>query len=105
MCSAAARGSHERGVQVGADAVVWNLHRTYGPARLPLLLHGWSILDCAGFQYVDLLPGVHAAIYARQPVMLLAAGNAKQGFSWNMPPSACGLQLQQLGLCSAAEVE
>lgn len=28
-------------VPVSEDIVVWNLHRVYGPVRLPLLLHGW----------------------------------------------------------------
>lgn len=27
---------------VGPDAVVWNLHRRYGPVRLPLMLEGWD---------------------------------------------------------------
>ena len=29
-------------VPVGPDVVVWNLHRRYGRARLPLLLDGWD---------------------------------------------------------------
>lgn len=29
-------------VPVGPDALVWNLHRRYGAARLPLLLRGWA---------------------------------------------------------------
>lgn len=29
-------------VPVGPDVVVWNLHRRYGPLRLPLLLRGWE---------------------------------------------------------------
>lgn len=29
-------------VPVGPDVVVWNLHRRYGRARLPLLLDGWE---------------------------------------------------------------
>jgi hypothetical protein len=28
-------------VPVGPDVTVWNLHRRYGPVRLPKLLHGW----------------------------------------------------------------
>ena len=28
--------------QVGPDLVVWNLHRRYGPLRLPMLLGGWA---------------------------------------------------------------
>eukprot|EP00937_MAST-01D_sp_MAST-1D-sp2_P002807 g2807.t1 len=29
-------------VPVGPDVVVWNLHRRYGRARLPMLLEGWD---------------------------------------------------------------
>jgi len=36
------------GVPVGADAIEWNAHRIYGPARLPLLLSGWNVLDVLG---------------------------------------------------------
>ena len=32
-------------VPVGADVLVWNLHRRYGAVRLPLLLAGWRALD------------------------------------------------------------
>lgn len=31
-------------VPVGQDILVWNLHRRYGEARLPRLLHGWKIV-------------------------------------------------------------
>ncbi len=37
------------GVPVARDAVVWNAHRLYGRARLPLLLRGWSIDAFVGF--------------------------------------------------------
>lgn len=30
-------------VPVGPDALVWNLHRRYGPLRLPLMLRGWTV--------------------------------------------------------------
>ena len=30
-------------VPIGADLLVWNLHRRYGPLRLPLLLDGWQV--------------------------------------------------------------
>jgi hypothetical protein len=32
-------------VPTGADLVLYNLSRVYGPERLPLLLHGWSCLE------------------------------------------------------------
>ena len=33
------------GIPLGADALVWNAHRIYGPLRLPLMLRGFSLLD------------------------------------------------------------
>lgn len=35
-------------VPVGRDKVVFNAHRIYGRARLPLLLDGWSVIDSVG---------------------------------------------------------
>jgi hypothetical protein len=31
-------------VPIGRDTLVWNAHRIYGPARLPLMLDGWELL-------------------------------------------------------------
>lgn len=36
-------------VPVGPDVVVWNLHRRYGPLRLPLLLEGWEVVARVGW--------------------------------------------------------
>eukprot|EP01012_Entosiphon_sulcatum_P008984 TRINITY_DN14953_c0_g1_i2.p1 TRINITY_DN14953_c0_g1~~TRINITY_DN14953_c0_g1_i2.p1 ORF type:complete len:172 (+),score=14.68 TRINITY_DN14953_c0_g1_i2:467-982(+) len=36
-------------VPVGPDAVVWNLHRRYGPARLPCFLQGWDVVEAIGW--------------------------------------------------------
>lgn len=36
-------------VPVGPDAVVFNAGRRYGRTRLPLLLHGWSVLAVYGW--------------------------------------------------------
>lgn len=36
-------------VPVGADAVVWNVHRRYGRIRLPLLLATWEVVDSFGY--------------------------------------------------------
>ena len=82
--------------QVGVDAVVWNLHRIYGAARLPLLLRGWSVIAAAGFEDVVMQSGY----YNSQPVMLLAASEVDQGFSWNLPAATCNEQLRQLRLCA-----
>ncbi len=35
-------------VPLGRDAVVWNAHRIYGPARLPAFLAGWEVVSCFG---------------------------------------------------------
>ena len=35
-------------VPIGNDQVVWNAHRIYGPARLPLLLEGWETVTTYG---------------------------------------------------------
>lgn len=37
-------------VPVGADSVVWNLHRRYGPIRLPLLLQGYDVVERFGWR-------------------------------------------------------
>eukprot|EP00602_Paraphysomonas_sp_CaronLab_P011170 CAMPEP_0185039728 /NCGR_PEP_ID=MMETSP1103-20130426/36906_1 /TAXON_ID=36769 /ORGANISM="Paraphysomonas bandaiensis, Strain Caron Lab Isolate" /LENGTH=229 /DNA_ID=CAMNT_0027578741 /DNA_START=7 /DNA_END=693 /DNA_ORIENTATION=- len=36
-------------VPVGPDVVVFNLHRRYGPVRLPALLSGWDIVEKIGW--------------------------------------------------------
>jgi len=45
----APRGVLFLSVPIGPDVVVWNLHRRYGPVRLPLLLHGYRKLNCFGW--------------------------------------------------------
>ena len=37
-------------VPVGPDLLAWNLHRRYGPIRLPLLLDGWDVVDKIGWK-------------------------------------------------------
>jgi len=39
------------GVPLGCDCIVWNAHRIYGKARLPLLLNGWLCRDA--YSYCD----------------------------------------------------
>eukprot|EP00054_Salpingoeca_dolichothecata_P004530 m.30970 g.30970 ORF g.30970 m.30970 type:complete len:190 (+) comp14666_c0_seq1:321-890(+) len=36
-------------IPIGPDVVVYNLHRRYGPIRLPLMLAGWEIVDIFGW--------------------------------------------------------
>ncbi|GLE05008.1 hypothetical protein PINS_up013992 [Pythium insidiosum] len=40
-------------VPVGADTLIWNSQRVYGPLRLPLLLEDWNIVDSFGFAKGD----------------------------------------------------
>jgi len=39
---------------VGPDVVVWNMHRRYGPVRLPLMLEGYTLVQTAGWDDVRL---------------------------------------------------
>eukprot|EP00754_Rhynchopus_humris_P039963 Rhum_TRINITY_DN23034_c0_g2::Rhum_TRINITY_DN23034_c0_g2_i1::g.176769::m.176769 len=39
---------------VGPDVVVWNLHRRYGPLRLPLMLEGWEVVARIGWDEAKL---------------------------------------------------
>jgi hypothetical protein len=43
------RGLFFLSVPVGADLLVWNLHRRYGELRLPLLLAGWEVYGRIGW--------------------------------------------------------
>lgn len=56
-------------VPIGRDRVVFNMHRIYGRARLPLLLDGWTLIDTFGF-YDAMLDEVGGA----QPVLVLRNG-------------------------------
>jgi hypothetical protein len=58
------------GLPVGADLVVWNLHRRYGPLRLPRMLQGWEEMDRFGW---DDARGSAAADHRvrHEPVFLL----------------------------------
>ena len=39
---------------VGGDLVRYNMHRVYGPLRLPLLLENWTVLGAQGFDAAQL---------------------------------------------------
>ena len=54
---------------VGADVIKWNAHRKYGRLRLPVLLHGWTLVAQAGLTAQlldDTNPDTHI-----QPVLVL----------------------------------
>eukprot|EP00290_Baffinella_frigidus_P050634 CAMPEP_0180407054 /NCGR_PEP_ID=MMETSP0989-20121125/41511_1 /TAXON_ID=697907 /ORGANISM="non described non described, Strain CCMP2293" /LENGTH=272 /DNA_ID=CAMNT_0022410845 /DNA_START=46 /DNA_END=865 /DNA_ORIENTATION=+ len=71
-------------VPVGPDTVVWNLHRVYGKARLPLLLRGWTLLGTYGYSPTM----VHLEAFRHQhhqPVFLLEntdPGDAGESLAW-----------------------
>lgn len=43
-CSVKPLGLFFLGVPVGHDYLVWNAHRIYGPARLPMVTANWQVL-------------------------------------------------------------
>ena len=55
---------------LGADVVVWNLHRRYGNLRLPLLLDGWETVDRIGWDENLLNQQSHYTL-AYEPVFIL----------------------------------
>lgn len=59
-------------VPIGPDALVWNLHRRYGPIRLPLLLYGYQQLDCFGWDQA-LLTAPRSFRKSYEPVFVLQA--------------------------------
>lgn len=62
-------------VPVGKDKICFNVHRIYGKHRLPLMLKGWSVLECFGFTELDFdntLNGPFGTPY--QPVFVLKKG-------------------------------
>jgi hypothetical protein len=55
-------------VPVGLDQVLFNLHRIYGPLRLPLLLEGWELLARFGWDGAFKLPvGPEPVFVLRRP--------------------------------------
>ena len=58
---------------IGPDAVVWNLHRRYGKARLPWMLDDWSVLDVVGWDE-DRLTAEIDWRRTYEPVFVLARG-------------------------------
>lgn len=54
-------------VPMGKDRIYWNAHRIYGPLRFPMLIDGWEVMDCFGFDFSDFdIDGEH-----HQPVFVL----------------------------------
>jgi hypothetical protein len=59
-------------VPVGPDVVVWNLHRRYGEARLPLLLEGWDEVERVGWEE-GVLTAERSFAKTKEPVFVLRA--------------------------------
>lgn len=57
-------------VPIGVDKIVWNAHRIYGTARLPLLLEGWTLEGCVGMEDDFLLRDTGQS-GAYQPILVL----------------------------------
>ena len=69
-------------VPVGPDALVWNLHRRYGPARLPLLLQGWEEVERFGWEEARLTaPASTRRSY--EPLFLLRRNGSEVDDIWN----------------------
>ena len=65
-------------VPVGPDVVVWNLHRRYGPLRLPLLLAGWDEVGRVGWDEKRLTAKANWR-QSYEPVIVLRAPAAHTG--------------------------
>ncbi len=59
-------------VPVGPDHLWWNIHRVYGPIRLPMLLKGWEKYDSFGYKKQDHKNQNRRGGY-HQPVFVLKA--------------------------------
>ncbi|CAI5464210.1 unnamed protein product [Closterium sp. Yama58-4] len=59
------------GVPVGNDTLVFNAHRIYGPARLPLLLAGWRLVDFFGVDSLEKLYRMNFKVDVVQPLLVL----------------------------------
>jgi hypothetical protein len=65
-------------VPVGPDVLVWNLHRRYGPVRLPLLLEGWAEVERVGWED-GVLTEERSFAKTKEPVFVLRSPNAAPG--------------------------
>jgi len=58
-------------VPIGPDLLVWNLHRRYGPLRLPKLLEGWVRLRTFGWNATRLYSAASFR-HSYEPVFVLS---------------------------------
>lgn len=75
---------------VGADAIVWNQHRRYGSARLPLMLEGYTPVRTVGWEEARLSAAAPAASKSYEPVWVLLP----------QPPPAAVCETARRALCS-----
>lgn len=64
-------------VPVGPDALVWNLHRRYGAARLSLLLDDWRVMDSVGWDEARVIQSVDPR-RSYEPVLVCRAGEREE---------------------------
>ena len=68
-------------VPVGPDVLVWNLHRRYGPLRLPLLLYGWEEVARFGWEEARLTaPASSRRSY--EPLFILRRNGTEDDDLW-----------------------
>lgn len=75
---------------VGADALVWNQHRRYGSARLPLMLEGFTPVRTVGWEESRLSAAAPAASKSYEPVWVLLP----------QPPAAAVCETARRALCA-----
>jgi hypothetical protein len=66
-------------VPVGPDVLWFNLMRTYGPVRLPLLLQGWHVHERVGWRggaELEGPPNTHSPGKSHEPVFVLSKEGA-----------------------------
>ena len=67
-------------VPIGPDAIIFNLHRRYGPIRLPLLIEGYEVIDRFAWQESKLVtPANWRQSY--EPVFVLKSLRVNDGDS------------------------
>ena len=65
-------------VPTGRDIVAWNIHRVYGPVRLPLLVAAWHLVDVVGdFNFTN------DEINFNHPVLVLERPIDNEAMQWS----------------------
>ncbi|KAL1524458.1 hypothetical protein AB1Y20_019352 [Prymnesium parvum] len=73
-------------VPVGPDVLVWNLHRRYGPKRLPWLLRGWEEVTRFGWEESRLNEPA-SYLHSYEPLFLLRRNGTTSDDIWDSVPA------------------